>query len=277
MRGGIYDGPFDAPLLISARYLDKELPDAIYGDGDEHTQERLRRAYFQQYSGAPGDKQRCQKASYYGMIELIDEQVGRMLEALSRTGQRDNTVVIFMSDHGEMLGDHGLTAKGCRFYEGAVRVPLIVSWPGRFRQGLVADGLAELTDLAPTSAELAGEPLEWANGRSLLPILTGEADPARHHDHVRCEYYDALNMYLPQEPGRHTPCWATMYRDERHKLVSYHGLDYGELYDLERDPLELTNLWEAPAAAALRASLTQNSFDATVAACDPGLAQIGRF
>ena len=159
-----------------------------------------------------------------------------MLEAVSRTGQRDNTVVIFMSDHGEMLGDHGLTAKGCRFYEGAVRVPLIVSWPGRFRQGLVADGLVELTDLAPTLAELTGEPLAWTNGRSLLPILTGQADPARHHDYVRCEYYDALNMYLPQEPDRHTPCWATMYRDERHKLVSYHGLDYGELYDLERDP-----------------------------------------
>ena len=56
------------------------------------------------------------------MIELIDEQVGRTLDALERTGQLENTVVIFMSDHGEMLGDHGLTAKGCRFYEGAVRV-----------------------------------------------------------------------------------------------------------------------------------------------------------
>ena len=53
---------------------------------------------------------------------------------------------------------------------------------------------------------------------------------------MRYEYYDALNMYLPQEPGRHTPCWATMYRDDRHKLVNYHGLGYGELYDLERDP-----------------------------------------
>ena len=279
MSVNIFDphGPFDAPLSYQQRCLDKDLPPAIYGERDADTQERLRGAFFQQYSGAPGDKQRRQKASYYGMIELIDEQVGRMLEALSRTGQRDNTVVIFMSDHGEMLGDHGLTAKGCRFYEGAVRVPLVISWPGRFRQGVVADGLVELTDVAPTLAELTGEPLAWTNGRSLLPILTGNADPARHHDHVRCEYYDALNMYLPQEPDRHTPCWATMYRDERHKLVSYHGLDYGELYDLEHDPLELTNLWEAPAAAALRASLTQNSFDATVAACDPGPDQIGRF
>ena len=280
MSVNIFDphGPFDAPLSYQ-----QPLP------GQGPAARNLRRArrpirrngcaarIFQQYSGAPGDKQRRQKASYYGMIELIDEQVGRMLEALSRTGQRDNTVVIFMSDHGEMLGDHGLTAKGCRFYEGAVRVPLVISWPGRFRQGVVADGLAELTDLAPTLAELTGEPLAWTNGRSLLPILTGNADPARHHDYVRTEYYDALNMYLPQEPDRHTPCWATMYRDERHKLVNYHGLDFGELYHLEHDPLELANLWEAPAAAALRAELTQSSFDATVAACDPGPAQIGRF
>ena len=84
-------------------------------------------------------------------------------------------------------------------------------------------------------------------------------------------------MFLPQEPDRHTPCWATMYRDERHKLVNYHGLAYGELYDLERDPNELTNLWEEPAAAALRAALTQQSFDTTVTVCDPGPDQTGRF
>jgi len=68
------------------------------------------------------------------MIELIDAQVRRMLAAHSRTGQRDNIVVIFMSDHGEMLGDHGLTAKGRPIYEGVVRAPLVISWPGRFRQ-----------------------------------------------------------------------------------------------------------------------------------------------
>ena len=68
-----------------------------------------------------------------------------------------------------------------------------------------------------------------------------------------------------------------MYRDERHKLVSYHGLDYGEMYDLERASLELTNLWEEPAPAALRAELTRGSVDATVAACGPGTHQIGRF
>ena len=162
MSVNIFDphGPFDVPLSYQQRYPHKDLPAAIYGDRDADTQERLRGAFFQQYSGPLGDKQRRQKASFYGMIKLIDEQVAACWAALERTGQRDNAVAIFMSDHGELLGDHGLTAKGRRFYEGAVRVPLIISWPGRFRQGVVADGLAELTDVAPTLAELTGEPLQ---------------------------------------------------------------------------------------------------------------------
>ena len=69
-----------------------------------------------------------------------------------------NTLIIFMSDHGEMLGDHGLVAKGCRFYEGLVRVPLIFSWPGQIESGLVSDALVELIDIAPTLLELAGVP-----------------------------------------------------------------------------------------------------------------------
>ena len=72
------------------------------------------------------------QAAYYAMIKLIDDQVGRILDALEASGQRDNTVVIFMSDHGETLGDHGLIQKGCRFYEGLVHVPLIRLVAGAF-------------------------------------------------------------------------------------------------------------------------------------------------
>ena len=89
------------------------------------------------------------------MIELIDDNVGRMLESLERSGQRDETIVIFMSDHGEMLGDHGLLLKGCRFYEGAVRVPLIIFWPGHFLEGRRRGSLVELLDIAPTLLEAA--------------------------------------------------------------------------------------------------------------------------
>ena len=70
------------------------------------------------------------QASYYAMIEFLDHEFGRLLDFLDETGQRENTIVIFMSDHGEMLGDHGLVLKGCRFYEGLARVPLMISWLG---------------------------------------------------------------------------------------------------------------------------------------------------
>lgn len=83
------------------------------------------------------------------MIELIDDNVGRMVEALERSGKRENTITVFMSDHGEMLGDHGLLLKCCRFYEGLVRVPLVVSWPGTIAGGRTSHALAFAVDLGP--------------------------------------------------------------------------------------------------------------------------------
>lgn len=211
------------------------------------------------------------------MIELIDEQVGRMLATLEDTGQRDNTIVLFISDHGEMLGDHGLWMKGCRFYEGLARVPLIVSWPGHLQAGLQADALVELTDIVPTLAEAAGISLPWTHGRSLLPIMTGQVDPRQHREFVRAEYDDTIDMDAPRNRAQHIPCWATMYRDARYKLITYHGLEYGELFDLTKDPDEFDNRWDDPAYAVLRAQLLQQSFDATVQATDPGPDIIGRY
>jgi arylsulfatase len=218
---------------------------------------------------APGSRDaKTLQAAYYAMIKLIDDQVGRMLDALAETGQRERTVVIFTSDHGEMLGDHGLIQKGCRFYEGLVRVPLIWSWPGHFPAGLKSDALVELTDLAPTLLALAGEAIpERMQGRSLLPLLTGEAPPDHHRNFVRCEYYDALD--LPDGT------FATMYRDESYKLVVYHGHGLGELYDLDNDPGEFDNLWDDPAHQKLKLDLIHRSFDASLLAMDRGPRRIG--
>ena len=131
------------------------------------------------------------------MIELIDHNVGRMLDALERTGQADNTLVIFTSDHGEMLGDHGLLLKGCRFYEGLVHVPLILRWPGQIAAGTTTDALVELTDLAPTLLDAAGMavPRHMA-GRSLLPLLRGTAT----------EHRCALRVLRGPEHGAPRPC-----------------------------------------------------------------------
>ena len=136
---------------------------------------------------------RRQQALYYAMIRQIDDQFARILRELERTGQRDNTVIIFTSDHGECLGDHGLLWKGCRFYEGLVRVPLIFSHPGHMKEDLRSDALVELVDMSATMLDLGGVDLPEAfQGRSLLPILTGESNPRYHRSFVRSEYYDAV-------------------------------------------------------------------------------------
>ena len=207
-------------------------------------------------------------AAYYAMIKLIDDQVGRILEALETNGQRDNTIVIFTSDHGETLGDHGLIQKGCRFYEGLVRVPLIWSWRGEFAGGLRSNALVELTDIAPTLLEACGLDVPgYITGKSLLPILRGERSSDHHRDFARCEFIDALDM-----PAATI---ATMYVDGRYKLVVYHNHDLGELYDLETDPGEFEDLWDSAAHQGLKLDLLRRSFDATMLTLYRGPERIG--
>lgn len=203
-------------------------------------------------------------ADYYAMIELVDYNVGRLLDELERTGQRDNTVIVFMSDHGEMLGDHGLILKGAHFYEGLVHVPLIISWPGHFAENRRFDGLVELVDIAPTLLDIAGiEVPYYMQGKSLLPILEGAVgDGYTHKDHVYSEYYYALL-------GSHDNVYATMYYDGRYKLVVFHGEEVGELYDHERDPDEFHNLWDDEAHMVKKLELMKKSFDASVFTVDP--------
>lgn len=270
--------PFDAPDSYAGHYNPDTLPKPLFQESDIAHQERLQTHFFNSNLQPPGDAQQRMKASYYGMIELIDENVGRMLEALETTGQRENTVIIFTSDHGDMLGDHGLTVKGCRFYEGLVRVPLIISWPGHFRSGVQCDSLIELTDLAPTLAELGGAELSWTHGCSLRPVLEGTQPDFKPHDYVRCEYYDTVDLQAPNgDPAQHRQSYGTMFRDERYKLNVYHGNDYGELYDLKNDPEEFENLWEVPSAQELKNQLIKRSFDATMMVTDPGAKRIGRY
>lgn len=260
--------PYNPPWEYYRRFDPELLPGPRFRESDLAHQAKLAAVDFQTRSQRPESFQAKKvQAAYYAMIEQADEQFGRILAALERTGQRENTVVLFMSDHGESLGDHGLTQKGCRFFDGLTRVPMIWSWPGRFRSDLRCNALVELTDVAPTLLELAGLAIpERIQGRSLLPILTGQASPDYHRDHVRCEYYDAVDL-----PDR---SFATMYRGHRWKLVLYHGHEIGEIYDLENDPDEFDSLWDSPAHQALKAELLRKSFDATVRALDYGPSRI---
>ncbi len=276
--------PFDPPKAYRDRYDPALLPGPHFRPNDLQQQAALAAIDFQTVARSPeglGDEDdddplyvlvsavglhedmRRIQAAYYAMIELVDDQLGRILKALDQSGQRENTIVLFTSDHGEALGDHGLVLKGARFYEGLVRVPLIFNAPGTVVSGVLSPALVELTDIAPTLLELLGLPIpESMHGQSLAPILKGTRDPARHREHVRSEYFDAIDM--PDATS------ATMFRTERHKLVRYHNHGLGELYDLATDPWEHDNLWDSPGHVDIKLDLLQRSFDAAIMAMDKG-------
>ena len=257
----VYDPhpPFLAPKSYNDRFKAEDMPGPYFKPSDLEHQKKLSEVDFQGKPSTPEEHNAYQaQATYYAMIAQIDDQFARILDYLEETGQRENTVIIFTSDHGETLGDHGLIQKGCRFYEGLVRVPLIFSWPGKFKEGLQSSALVELLDMSRTILELSSvEVPEYFQGQSLLPILEGEASPDHLRDSVRCEYFDALAGRFCQGNGS----FGTMYRTERYKLSVYHDQGLGELYDLEEDPWEFNDLWDSPDHQEIKNKLLFESFN----------------
>ena len=205
----------------------------------------------------PDDELREITALTYGMVSFVDEQVGRVMAAVDRLGLRDNTVVVFLSDHGDMLGDHWLLNKGPFHFDGILRVPLIWSWPGRFPAGVQSDALVSLLDVAPTVLDLAGVPVPegtvppvpeapamlppWP-GQVLTPLLEGRATSVQPAVVVENDE-DYLGLRL-----------RTLVTN-RHQLTVYPGQPYGELFDTQQDPGQLHNLWGQPHCAGLRRDL----------------------
>lgn len=259
--------PFNPPWEYYRRFDPASMPGPLFRPEDLRNQGALEKAgvQFQTSARDPADfgGQELQ-AAYYASIEFVDYQIGLMLEALRATNQLENTIVIFMSDHGEMLGDHGLVQKGCRFYEGLVRVPLVFSWPGAIPEQRQVAHLVELTDVAPTILELTGcEVPERMQGYSLTPAFDGNKDSGSGRRAVRSEYFQSLGM------GDRTR--ATMYFDGKWKLVRYHSAGLGELFDLIEDPREFVNLWDDPKARAVRDELLLRSYDDTIKSLDVGV------
>lgn len=270
--------PFDPPAEYLKRYRPADMPLPKFHPNELDNKPAYQQLDHEWAHNSPGyfhvaamtdDDRRQVTAAYYAMIEQIDHHVGRILAALEESGQAENTLVIFMSDHGEMLGDHGLYLKGPHFYEEAVRVPLLARWPGRFQAGLRVDGLVGLLDLAPTLLQAAGLEVPVAmQGQSVLPICAGESDRSHHRDHVFSEYYNAWT---------HPHSYGTMLRTEHEKIVVYHGAEPGELYDLRTDPDEFVNLWNHPAHQELKLRLLKACFDASVFTMDPTPPRLGPF
>jgi len=231
------------PFAIPRRYLDRyapediDLPRVAASDAppDAHS-ERLRRMY--QLTDGLLDPQQIRRArhAYYGALAYVDDQFGAVRETLEATGLADNTILMLISDHGEMLGERGLWYK-MNFFEGAARVPMIIHAPARFPPHRVEHNVS-LVDLLPTLVELAaGHPPEPTalgaplDGHSLVPHLTGQTGP----DGVYAEYL-AEGALAPM----------LMIRRGQWKFIASAG-EPAQLYDLHNDPLELTNLADATA------------------------------
>jgi arylsulfatase A-like enzyme len=177
-------------------------------------------------------------ARYLGTISLLDSQLARVLGALERLGIADDTLVVYTSDHGDMCGSHHMIDKHFILYDDVVRVPMMMRWPGRIPAGRVVDDfVANAVDLPTTFCEAAGvESPDTFSGESLLPSACGTG---------RIDRTDMTSMYAGNQFGGYS---QRMLRDRRWKYI-WNATDVDELYDLDADPGELTNLADDAAYA----------------------------
>ena len=184
------------------------------------------------------------RAYYAANVSMIDRQVGGIMKALEEQGYLENSIVIFTSDHGDCLGDHGHIQKWT-MYDIITRVPAIFWAPGRFPAGRRLDAQCQWMDIGPTILELAGvTPAADMQAESLLPALQGQAWRGRE-------------LVFAEHPpdGNYEGPYMTMVRSDQHKLVHFAGEAYGQLFDLEADPGEVHNLWDDPALAEIKQQL----------------------
>ncbi|HSI35273.1 MAG TPA: sulfatase [Tepidisphaeraceae bacterium] len=185
---------------------------------------------------------------YLRVVASVDDNVGRVLDYLDKTGLAQNTIVIYTADNGFFLGDHGWFDK--RFmYEQSMRVPLMIRYPGKIKAGSVAKELVNNVDFAPTFLDYAGVKVpEDMQGRSMRPILEGQT-PADWRKSIYYRYYE-----FPQPHHVH-PHYGI--RTDRYKLIFFNTLNEWEMYDLEKDPNEMKNVYLAPDYSEVRDRLTK--------------------
>ncbi|MAS37423.1 MAG: hypothetical protein CL610_25715 [Anaerolineaceae bacterium] len=194
------------------------------------------------------------KSLYYGMTTLVDDNIGKILDTLESTGLAENTIVVFLSDHGDYLGDHGFYGKGLP-YDSVLRVPLI--WRGLDVQaGQVVDSMASTLDIAPTLLAYAGiaEP-EGTQGISMGPLLAGEVDTLRQ-------------AALTENDDDFVPMRARTLTTTQWKLTRYVNQPHGELFDRVNDPNEMVNLWHHPDYQAIKQQVIASLLEAVMASID---------
>ena len=242
--------PYDPPQRFFDMYANAEIPPAVIGDWAERNAMRGEKLRSDTPRGDLGAEQvRKSRQGYYGAISFIDEQIGRLFDALTQRGLWDNTLVLFTSDHGDMQGDHHLWRKTFA-YEGSARIPMLIRWPEhllRAPRRQVLSQPVELRDVLPTFLDAAGATFDEADfdGRSMLDLIRGKTDRWREVidlEHSTC-YWDA-NQWCALTDGHVKYIYGSVDGDE-------------QLFDLDADGGETTDLAPLPAHAATLAAWRQ--------------------
>ena len=248
--------PYDPTPDIAEKYMQREFPlqpvapEELDGQPEAFKRMRVHNSEVDHDSVVhllePTAEQRHrQRAHYMANVEMIDQKVGEILEALEERGYLEDAIVIFTSDHGDCLTDHGHSQKWT-MYDTITRMPMIVWAPGRFEGGRQLDGLCQQMDIGPTILQLAGlEPEETMEAESLLPAIEGKAWAPR--EHVFAEH--GRDGILQETE------FMTMVRSDDWKLVHFVDWPDGQLFDLRRDPDEVDNLWDDPRHAEKKSEL----------------------
>lgn len=270
--------PFSPPEGYDTLYNPEGIPLPLGFDQD-HSRSPRHIQHMMAHRGQPGtdptmtwaataEQYRHAAAAQYGLITLMDEQIGRILDELEAQGLAEDTIVVFTADHGDLFGDHGLMLKHFSHYRAVTNVPLVVAVP-KARGGLVTGtrrALVASPDLVPTLLDLTGaEPFRGIQGRSFAGILGGGADS--HREALLVEEDQPFG--LPGLPG---PVRMRTVVTAEGRLTRYFGAGEVELYDHAEDPGELRNVAGLPAYAALERRLTEALVTQMASLADEGTA-----
>ncbi|MEX0721512.1 MAG: sulfatase-like hydrolase/transferase [Balneolaceae bacterium] len=238
--------PYICTQSLFEEYMDKvtlpEISQEILNN-EHHAVQKLRAARGLPHL-TPEDFRRT-LAAYYGLITTLDEFIGAILQTLEETSMHKDTIVVYLSDHGDLAGEHNLWWKDS-FYDGSVKVPMVFSFPEKFQQNQVVSTPVSLLDVGPTLIDIANaEPIPAARGTSLLPKLTGKGE----FDDKR----PVFSELYPQHPKFLDP--GFMVRKEEWKLNVYHGYEHPQLFNMKNDPDELKDLGKSEEHVEIRKSL----------------------
>ena len=259
-----FDHPVEAARLVKEENIPEPQPISSDKNMPRSVRRELEKSQFikknsQTFKGSIHNLRK----DYYASIAFLDREIGKVLDFLDEEGLTENTLVIFVSDHGDMLFDRGLFTKGAFFYDPSIRVPFLIRLPRKIPAGRRVKEPVQQFDIAATVLSLAGYSKDKLNeimpeSMDLLALIQQGKKYENYRDYAVCAYRNS--GYGPGHKYFDPPIYATMFRDERFKLNVYHNSS-GELYDMENDPHEINNLWNNAEYGKVKAGLLQRLLD----------------